>query len=215
MLIRSQNAAKPLTKKQKRILDYIRARVRGDGMPPTHEEIMRECDLRGGFGVRQHLRLIQNKGYIKLCPGKSRGIRLLRGNFGERRGLIDIPIVGRIAAGQPILAEENLDGSIEVSDDLFPRGVLFALRVQGDSMVKAEINTGDLAVIRQQPVVENGQIAAVQRGDEATLKRLYVYADHICLRAENDVVPDIRVENGSGVDVRTLGLYVGLIRQAR
>ena len=82
-------------------------------------------------------------------------------------------------------------------------------------MVNVGVNTGDLAVIRQQPAVENGQIAAVQRGNEATLKRWYAYEDHVCLRAENDAVSDIRVESAAGVEARVLGLYVGLIRQAR
>jgi repressor LexA len=215
VVTQNQSVLKPLTDQQERILDYIRGRVRHDGMPPTHDEIKEQFGLKSAFGVRQHLRLLQSKRRIEICPGKSRGIRILPENSEDRCGLLSIPIVGRIAAGQPILAEENLDGSIEVGDDLFPGGVLFALRVEGSSMVKAGINTGDMAVIRQQPAVENGQIAAVLRGNEATLKRWYAHDDYVCLAAENDDIPDIRVEKGSGIDVRVLGLYVGLIRRVR
>lgn len=205
-----------LTKAQERILAYVRARVRDDGMPPTHDEIRREFGLQSTYGVRQHLRLIKNKGYLDLYPGKSRGIRLHTLSAGLDRNVItEIPVIGRIAAGQPILAEEHWEGHIAVSEDLFPSGVLFALRVQGESMIRVGINAGDLAVIRQQATVENGQIAAVQRGDEATLKRVYAYADHVRLKAENDDVPDIRIDKSMGVAVRILGLYVGLIRQGR
>lgn len=206
-------SAKPLTEKQMCILNYVLEQVRSDGMPPTHDEIKERFGLKSAFGVRQHLRLIQSKQRIEIRSGKSRGIRVLRKDMERRSGVTCIPVVGRIAAGQPILAEENLDGSIEVSEDLFQRGVLFALRVHGDSMVKAGINSGDLAVIRQQPAVEEGRIAAVLLDNEATLKRWHAYPDHVCLRAENDTVADIRVDEASGVEVRVLGLYVGLIRR--
>jgi len=215
MLTNSRTTVKTLTQKQKQVLAYIQRRVQRDGMPPTHNEIMQELGLKSPFGVRQHLRLIGSKGHIDILPGKSRGIRL-RGQIVDRRfGIRNIPIVGRIAAGQPILADEHLDGTIEVSDGLFPGGELFALRVQGSSMIKVGINDGDLAVIRQQPGVENGQIAAVQRNDEATLKRWHAFGDYVCLRAENDDVAEIRVERGAALGLRVLGLYVGLIRQAR
>lgn len=210
-----EQAAKPLTRQQSRILEYIRARVQMDGMPPTHDEIAREFGLMSAFGVRQHLRLIRDKGYIDLCPGKSRGIRVLTERQGDQNGQVEIPVVGRIAAGQPILAEEHLEGRISVSDGLFPRGMLFALRVRGNSMVKVGIRSGDLAVIRQQPIVANGQIAAVLLGDEATLKRFRTRGGHVRLTAENDDVVDIRVHNRSDIELRILGLYVGLIRQAR
>ena len=212
----SRNTRVRLTDKQKRILEFVRTRVRADGMPPTHEEIRRELKLGSANGVRQHLRLIQNKGYIQLCPGKSRGIKLLLPEAESvPDGLAEIPVLGRIAAGKPILAEQHFDESIAVSDELFPQGDLFALRIEGDSMVNVGITSGDLAVVRQQPVVDNGRIAAVLLDDEATLKRVYAYKDHIRLKAENDDVPDIHIAKAQGFDVRILGLYVGLIRRAR
>jgi repressor LexA len=215
MLLETKNAANPLTEKQKRIVAYIRERVQRDGMPPTHDEIKREFKWSSAFGVRQHLRLIQNKGYLEVLPGKSRGIHLMPSSAGERSGLRNIPIVGRIAAGQPILAEEHLDGSIAVGNDLFPRGVLFALRVHGKSMIKVGIQSGDLAIIRQQPAVETGEIAAVLLENEATLKRFCHDHGRVTLKAENDDEPNIPVDDRLGMDMHILGLYVGLIRQAR
>jgi len=204
-----------LTEKQKAILTFIRARMRDEGMPPTHDEIANAFGLRSAFGVRQHLRLIRNKGYVELCPGKSRGIRMVAACQEVPPRIRLIPVVGLIAAGTPILAEENVEVQIAVSEELYPRGDLFALRIRGDSMVNVGINSGDLAVVRQQPRVENGQIAAVRWGDEATLKRVYTYPDHMLLKAENDTVSDMYVENDPNMAVHVLGLYVGLIRQAR
>ncbi len=213
MLATGQERAE-LTARQKEILAFIQARIHDDGMPPTHDEIKDAFGLRSAFGVRQHLRLIRDKGHIQLFPGMSRGIRISRVAPEVPTLTRQIPVLGRIAAGEPILAEEHVEGWITVDDELYPRGGLFALRVQGDSMVNVGINSGDLAVVRQQPRVENGQIAAVQRGDEATLKRVYTYTGRMVLKAENDTVSDICIENDPSTVVRVLGLYVGLIRQA-
>lgn len=184
-------------------------------MPPTHDEIAKEFGYRSSFSVRQHLRLIHKKGYIDLYPGKSRGIRVRSETARISGGLVEIPMVGHIAAGRPILAQQNIEDRIMISADLFPRGTLFVLRVEGESMVNVGIRSGDLAVIRQQEVVENGEIAAVLLDDEATLKRFYHHRNHVRLKAENDQMADIRLENRPEMPLRILGLYVGLIRQAR
>ena len=206
-----------LTKRQGRILTFIQKCICDEGMPPTHDEIRNEFGLKSAFGVRQHLELIQKKGYIELCAGKSRGIRVLLPAVDDALplGVTEIPVVGHIAAGQPILAEEQLERKIPISASLFPKGVRFALWVRGDSMVKVGITDGDLAVIRQQERVEDGEIAAVQIGDEATLKRVYVGSGGIRLKAENDAFPDMTFSNGSGAEVHVLGRYVGLIRSLR
>jgi repressor LexA len=215
MQFENEESAKLLTLSQRKILDYILARVEKEGMPPTHDEIAEEFGYRSSFSVREHLRLIRNKGYIDLYPGKSRGIRVRTEPTTDPVEVIQIPIVGRIAAGLPLLAEEQIEGRISISADLFSSGMLFVLRVAGDSMVNVGIRSGDMAVIRQQTMVENGEIAAVLLHDEATLKRFYLRKNHVCLKAENDHVADIRVENRPDAQVRILGLYVGLIRQAR
>jgi repressor LexA len=206
---------KPLTSSQQRILDYILARIEREGMPPTHDEIAAEFGYQSSFSVRQHLRLIKNKGYVDLYPGKSRGIKVRIKPASMPAGLIEIPVIGRIAAGRPILAEEQIEDRIRISDNLFPSGVLFVLRVEGNSMINVGIESGDMAVIRQQADVNNGEIAAVSLHDEATLKRFYLRKNYVCLKSENEDVADIRIENNPGMQVRILGLYVGLIRQAR
>jgi len=212
-----RNSLPPLAKRQGKILTFIQKCISDEGKPPTHDEIRREFGLKSTSGVRQHLKLIQKKGYIELCAGKSRGIRVLLPAVDDvvPSGVMEIPVVGCIAAGLPILAEEQLEQKIAVSEALFPRGVLFALRVQGNSMVKVGITDGDLAVIRQQERVEDGEIAAVQIGDEATLKRVYAGSGKIRLKAENDAFPDRVFANGSGADIHVLGRYVGLIRSLR
>ncbi len=215
MALDNAAAGKGLTRAQRKILDYVLARVNLEGMPPTHDEIAEQFGYRSSFSVREHLRLIKNKGYIDLYAGKSRGIRVLSKTAGKSSGLVQIPIVGHIAAGRPILAQEHIEGRISISDDLFPHGALFVLRVVGESMVNVGIRSGDMAVIRQQEVVENGEIAAVLLDDEATLKRFYHYKNHVRLKAENDQMADIRIENCPETPLRILGLYVGLIRQAR
>ena len=212
-----RNSLPQLTKVQGRILTFIQKCVSDEGKPPTHDEIRKEFGLKSTSGVRQHLKLIQKKGYIELCAGKSRGIRVLLPTVNDVASydVVEIPVVGRIAAGLPVLAEEQFEQKIAVSEALFPKGVLFALRVRGDSMVKAGITDGDLAVIRQQARVEDGEIAAVRIGDEATLKRVYIGSGGIRLKAENDAFPDMMFANGSGADVHVLGRYVGLIRLLR
>ncbi len=208
-------ARRELTRRQRDILDYIEARVQEDGRPPTQDEIKDAFGLRSAFGVRQHLRLISEKGYIELCQGKSRGIRILGGHRRLRFRVRRIPIVGRIAAGAPILAEEHVEDWIAIGDEIYPRGELFALRVSGDSMVKVGVNSGDLAVIRRQPCVENGEIGAVSVNGEVTLKRVLIQRDGVLLKAENDAVANIRIKGAPGSEIRVLGLYVGLIRRAR
>ena len=215
MQFENAGSAKLLTLSQRKILNYILAMVEKEGMPPTHDEIAAEFGYRSSFSVRQHLRLIKNKGYIDLYPGKSRGIRVRAEPAPDPVDVIKIPIVGRIAAGLPLLAEEQIEGRISISADLFSIGMLFVLRVAGDSMVNVGIRSGDMAVIRQQTMVENGEIAAVLLHDEATLKRFFHRKNYVCLKAENDHVADIRVENHPDAQLRVLGLYVGLIRQAR
>jgi repressor LexA len=119
------------------------------------------------------------------------------------------------AAGRPILAEEQIEDRICVSRKLFPSGVLFVLRIEGKSMINVGINPGDLAIIRQQENISNGEIAAVLINEEAMLKRFYLRKNYVCLKAGNEHFADIRIENNSDTQIRVLSLYVGLIRQAR
>jgi repressor LexA len=205
---------KGLTKRQGEILTFIRECLKENGVPPTHNEIAIHFGLKGTYGVRQHLRLMEKKGYLHLRQGKARGIRLNSAISSPYDPEIhEIPLLGRIAAGHPILAVENVDGNLKLSAGVFQGEDLFALRVQGDSMINAGIQAGDIAIINQQPKVDNGEIAAVLIDDEATLKRVMLKQNTVRLKAENDRIEDIVITPDMHRRIRIAGRYVGLIRQ--
>ena len=174
---------KRLTDKQSRIYKFIVAWQMKNGYPPTQVEI---CD-HFGFGspnaVRSHLALIEKKGYIRLNGGKARGIQLaslcLCRPCGRQEDFI--PLLGRIAAGVPIWAEQNIEEHLPIPSTLFGGGELFALHVLGDSMMGAGIRNGDIAIIQRRDRVENGEIAAVLIEQEATLKRVYLIDERLIL----------------------------------
>jgi len=173
--------SKGLTSRQKAILNFIREHIKDRSAPPTIREIGQRFDISSTNGVRCHLTALENKGYIKRSVYRSRGIEL-----GEKThtpaSLTAIPIIGRVAAGEPILAEENLEGRIGLDSDLLAGEDLFALKVRGDSMVEAGIFDGDLVFARKQPVAERGEIVVAVIGDDATVK--YYYPDNGRVRLE-------------------------------
>ena len=205
---------KNLTPRQLEVFEFIQEYLIDKGIPPTQKEIAEKLRLKGIYGVRQHLRLMAKKGAIHLDPHKARGIRLSSSfspSFDQR--VRKIPLLGRIAAGKPVLAVEEAEEFISVGTGVFRGQDLFALRVQGDSMVNAGINAGDIAIINHQPEVQNGEIAAVILGDEATLKRVILDQDRMLLKAENDIYQDIIVSADPHRRPRIAGKFVGLIRQ--
>lgn len=204
---------KNLTDKQSRIYEFIVARQRDNGYPPTQAEI---CD-HFGFGslntVRSHLVLIEKKGYIRLNCGKARGIQLVLSPAPVFRQQEDsIPLLGRIAAGVPIWAEQNVEDYLPIPPAFFGGGELFALRVLGDSMTGAGIKNGDIAVIQRRDCVENGEIAAVLIEQEATLKRVYVSSNSLVLKAENPAFEDLTYAKDKSELIRILGRYQGIVR---
>ena len=207
-------AEKVLTQRQAEILSFLRIFLEENGVPPTHSEIATQFGLKGTYGVRQHLRLMEKKGYLRLSPGKARGIMLTSAvsSFYDQE-IHEIPLLGRIAAGRPVLAVENIEDHLKVGAGVFQGKDLFALRVQGDSMINAGIKAGDIAIINQQPEVNNGEIAAVLIDDEATLKRVMLEKNRIRLKAENDQFQDIIITQKAARSIRIAGRYVGLIRQ--
>jgi repressor LexA len=158
-----------LTKKQEEVLEFIRERVREDGAPPTIREIGERFRFRSTGTVRDYLRALEKKGYLRLQGGRARGIELAPG-LRERR----VPILGRVAAGVPILAEENLEGHLDLDRSMRPErgGTYFALRVQGDSMTGAGILDGDFVVVRSKETAEPGAIVVALVDGEVTVKRL-------------------------------------------
>lgn len=214
MMENAITAEKVLTKRQAEILSFIRECLKENGVPPTHNEIAMQFGLKGTYGVRQHLRLMEKKGYLHLSQGKARGIRLNSAISSLYDPEIhEIPLLGRIAAGHPVLAVENVEDHFKISAGVFHGKDLFALRVQGDSMINAGIKAGDIAIINQQPKVHNGEIAAVLIDDEATLKRVMLEPNRVRLKAENDHFQDIIITSETDRRFRIAGRFVGLIRQ--
>ena len=205
---------KALTRRQAEILSFIRECLKENGLPPTQNEIAEQFGLKGTYGVRQHLRLMEKKGYLRLSQGKARGIKLTSAISSlYDREIHEIPLIGRIAAGQPVLAVENVEYHLKISAGVFQQKDLFALRVQGDSMINAGIKAGDIAIINQQPEVHNGEIAAVLIDNEATLKRVMLEQNRVRLKAENDHFQDIIITSETDRRFRIAGRFVGLIRQ--
>jgi repressor LexA len=203
-----------LTEKQARIYKFISERLTKDGYPPTQTEIRDHFKFGSVNAVRSHLALIEKKGYIGLNSGKARGIQLVQTS--EQKGAEEkaIPLIGRIAAGVPILAVENIEKYLPVSPAMFGGGDLFALHVQGDSMTGAGILNGDMAVITSCNRVENGDIAAVLIEDDATLKRFYLSSERLVLKSENPLFEDLTYPSNICSDIRVLGRYLGIIRKS-
>ena len=199
---------KKLTNKQELIFDYIKNSIRDSGFPPTVREIGErfEITVKGAY---DHLKAIEKKGYIRCGQNKSRAIEILIHSEDELDDdTLSIPVVGGIAAGAPIVAEENIEEYVRFPKDAFKSGVHFGLRVRGDSMVEAGIYDGDLAIIRQQPVADNGDIVAALLENEATLKIFRKEKSHVSLIPANVTYEPIVVDS---VDI--LGKLAAVFRK--
>ena len=209
--------AKELTNRQKEVLQFIINYIHENEYPPTFREIGRGLNITSTKGVTDHLDVLVKKGYIDRSPNHSRAIRIIRTPDMHRLSIPagKIPVVGRIAAGSPIFDEGNVDEYLDLDPTLFGRGTVFALNVKGDSMIDAHICDGDMAIIRSQDKVENGEIAAVMiEGvqEEATLKRFHRTNGTIELRAENESFPPI-VINPKQTKVTVVGKLIGIVRR--
>ena len=199
-----------LTPRQRRILDYIQRTVRDRGYPPTVREIGEAVGLTSSSSVHAQLENLGRRRLLRKDPAKPRAIEVA----GARRaGAVDVPVVGRIAAGAPIMAEENVEAYLAVAEELAGSGELFALRVQGDSMVDAGILDGDMVVVRRQDVARDGAvIAALVPGpaeDEATVKRLRRTGGKVVLVPENPAMEPFDMPPGG----RVLGVVVAVLRK--
>ena len=202
---------KKLTPRQRQVFDFVRTCVEETGSAPTLEEICRHFSFKSINSARQHLNLIARKGYLKLLPGRARGIRLTHESI-PPRSVVLAPLVGRIAAGDPIGAIENVEARIPVPTELWRGNQLFALRVHGDSMMGAGIFDGDIAIVNAQPVAANGEIAAVVIGDDITLKRFFRSVEGIRLHAENSNYSDLLFDRSDSGAIRIAGVLVGTLR---
>jgi repressor LexA len=206
---------KRLTERQQQIYTFIVHMIREKGYPPTIRDIMEEFKIASTNGVRTTLLALAKKGYINRHPKLSRGIELT--DYVERMipgsGKVrEIPIVGRIAAGEPILAVENLEGTLNIDSTFVPSETLFALMVHGESMKNAGILDGDYVFARQQGTADNGDIVVAVIGEEATVKRYKPEKNRILLMPENEAYEPIVVSPWSP-DFRIAGRVVGVIRR--
>lgn len=201
---------KVLTQRQIEVLDFIKRWLRDNGMPPTIAEITQGLGFNSTNSVRGHLQALDRKGAIELMPGASRGIRLLDiDDDDQEQGL---PIVGRVAAGHPILAEENIDDHCAVDGAVFKPRADYLLRVQGMSMKDVGIVDGDLLAVHRTAVAKNGQIVVARLEDEVTVKRLQRQGNIVYLEAENPAFEAIKINLKTQVlDIE--GIAVGVLRQ--
>ena len=208
---------KELTSRQEEILEYIKKYSKENRMPPTVREIGNHFEISSTNGVRAILAALIKKGYINRSPRLSRGIEVIdsdkNGNAAEApSNTIEIPIVGRVAAGTPILAVQNLEGTVTIDRDFLAcRSDVFALRVKGDSMINAGIFDGDLIFARQQKTAERGEIIVAQIDNEATVKYYHPLADHVELRPANPRYRPIIVKNDK--DFTIAGKLIGVMRK--
>lgn len=197
-----------ISAKQQEILEYIKETILKKGYPPAVREICEAVHLKSTSSVHSHLETLEENGYIRRDPTKPRTIEILDDCFNlTRREVVNVPLVGAVAAGQPILAQENIENYFPVPSELLPNQEAFMLKVKGDSMINAGIFDGDQIIVAQQETAENGDIVVALLDDSATVKRFFKETDRIRLQPENDAMDPI-----FATDVQVLGKVVGLIR---
>ena len=191
---------------QQKILDFIKAEIEDKGYPPSVREICAAVGLRSTSTVHAHLNHLEEQGLIRRDSTKPRAMEVLDGSHARGRS---VPLVGRVTAGQPILAVENIEDYLMLPQSMLGKDELFCLRVQGESMIDIGILDGDIVVLRQQDTAENGEIVvAMTPDDEATLKRIFYEDGRVRLQPENRTMEPIYADN-----VTVLGKLIALIRQ--
>lgn len=206
---RGRRPTEDLTETQARVLREVRDFIVHRGMPPTGKEL---ADVLGVSTATAHEQVGQlvRKGFLRREPHKARGLFLVREPSCEPVDLVSVPLVGTVAAGAPLLSEENLLGEVMVEKRLVTAGRHFALRITGQSMRDASINDGDVVIVRQQPVAQNGDIVVALLDDEATVKRLSIREHEIELRPENPSYKPIRI--GPEHELRIIGKVIAVRR---
>lgn len=201
-----------LTVRQQQILDFIRARIDGDGVPPSLAEIAQAFGFADPSSAQHFVGVLVAKGVLLREPGKRRSLRLAEATASQKAGsALRIPLIGRVAAGRPILAQDHVERTLLLDPDLFRPRADFVLRVQGDSMRDAGILDGDWVAVQRSAEARNGQIVVARLDDEVTLKRLRQSADGVELWSENPAYAPIRVDprrHSFAIE----GIHVGLIR---
>lgn len=198
-----------ITVKQREILDYIKSEILQRGYPPAVREICEAVKLKSTSSVHSHLETLEKNGYIRRDPTKPRAIEIVDDSFNlSRHEIVNVPIVGTVTAGQPILAIENIEGYFPLLSEDMPKSDTFMLKVKGESMINAGIFNGDMILVEKQSTAENGEIVVALIEDSATVKTFYKEDHHFRLQPENDTMDPIIVDK---VDI--LGKVRGLYRR--
>jgi repressor LexA len=200
-----------LTKRQQEIFDFIKRYSAKYGYPPTVRDIGKAVGLASSSTVHAHLANLEKVGLLRRDPSKPRAIEMLDKATDAVKSMVKptgLPLVGQVAAGQPVLAEENIEEYVEIPEAVGGDQGEYVLRIKGDSMKNAGILEGDLVVVRPQDVAEDGDVVVALVGEEATVKRFFRESDHIRLQPENEALEPIRSK-----EVRVLGRVVGLLRR--
>jgi len=200
---------KSLTPRQSQIFDLIKEKISATGMPPTRAEIADFFGFKSANAAEEHLKALAKKGYIEMLPGTSRGIRLAEEHI-EEQGL---PLIGRVAAGEPILAQEHVEERYQIDGNLFHPAADYLLRVNGESMKDIGILDGDLLAVHQTSDIQNGQVVVARVDDDVTVKRFKREGNVVYLHAENEEFSPIVVDLANQ-HFNIEGLAVGVIRNA-
>ena len=197
-----------ISKKQEEILEYIKSELLSKGYPPAVREICEAVHLKSTSSVHSHLETLEKNGYIRRDPTKPRAIEIMDDTFNlTRREVVNVPVIGRVAAGAPILAEENIENYFPIPMEFMPNEKTFLLSVKGESMINAGILDGDYVLIKQQSNAENGDMVVALVEDGATVKRFFKEEGVYRLQPENDFMDPIIVES-----VEILGKVIGVFR---
>ncbi|MDI6807804.1 MAG: transcriptional repressor LexA [Candidatus Eisenbacteria bacterium] len=201
-----------LTPLQKRILDHTTWSIREKGMPPTIRELCEKFGISSTNGIRYHLGKLQKSGFLKRVKSKSRGIELVEKDDEKQPKPVRIPVLGRVQAGAPVLAEENIEEYLSLDEGIVRHSKCFALRVKGDSMKGVGMFDGDIIVVKQQSTANSGEIVVALLDNEATVKRFFQKGNRVILKPENPAHNPISVGKSSPT-FRILGKVTGVIRK--
>ena len=197
-----------ITEKQSQILEYIKSEILNKGYPPSVRDICQAVNLKSTSSVHSHLETLDKNGYIRRDPTKPRTIEIIDDNFNlVRREVVNVPMVGTVAAGQPILAIENIDNYFPIPSEYMPNEETFMLKVKGESMINAGILDGDNILVKRQNTAKNGDMVVALVEDSATVKTFYKENGHIRLQPENDYMDPIILP-----DVEIIGKVFGVFR---
>lgn len=200
-----------ITPKQQEILEFIKESILNRGYPPAVREICEAVHLKSTSSVHSHLETMEKNGYIRRDPTKPRAIEIIDDNFNlTRRELVNVPIVGTVTAGEPILAVENIEGYFPISPEFLKNKQTFMLKVRGESMINAGIYPGDYILVEETPVASDGEIIVALVEDSVTVKRFYKEEDHFRLQPENDAMEPILVPMDTPFSI--VGKVIGLFR---